>query len=136
MSFRACEESPVNSVLHWGSQLQHEKGRSALAFTTTDCWVLFSIGFSDRGSTLRQIISTGDMLNHAILTRKELECSLNVLLHNGYISITDGRYFTTEKAKRFYSENKKSNEGHIAEWLRFADILQQQPALPARPIQL
>ncbi len=70
-------------------------------FMQTDCWVLFSIGFGPRGSTLKQIISTGDFLNHAILTQEEPETSLNRLFYNGYITFADDKFYTTDKAKIF-----------------------------------
>ena len=103
---------------------------SNLAFTTTDCWVLFSIGFGNRGSTIKNIITTGDYLNRDVLSRKDLEISLNKLLYNDYIRISDGKYYATEKALSFYNKYKKPVEGCIAEWLRFVDILKQQPFRP------
>ncbi len=101
-----------------------------MSFTTTDCWVLFSIGFSKRGSTLKNIIRTGDYLNRAILTREELETSLNKLLHNNYIDVSEDRFFVTDKALAFYSQYKKTSEGCIIEWLRLSEILKHQPAKP------
>ena len=101
-----------------------------MSFTTTDCWVLFSVGFGKKGSTLKNIISTGDVLNHAILTREELEASLNKLLHNDYISNKGNKFLATNTARKFYAENKKHFEGCIAELIRLSEILEQQPAKP------
>jgi hypothetical protein len=98
-----------------------------LKYTNEDCWVLFSIGFGNRGSRLNDIISKGDMLNHAVLTKEELENGLNKLLNNGYISFLKHRFYATDKAKIFYKENSKFAEGCIAEWIRMAEILKKQP---------
>ena len=97
-------------------------------FTKTDCWILFSVGFSDNGSTLKSIISTGDMLNHAVATKDELETSLNRLLHNDYIRYQDDKFYTTAKAKRFYNIRKRKwkSEGFIDEWLRISKSFSKQ----------
>lgn len=99
-------------------------------FTTTDCWVLFSIGFGENASTLKQIISRGDMLNHAIISKNELEISINKLLQNDYISSDEDKFYTTEKAKSFYKNNKKGIEGCIAEWLRISEVFKEQTGKP------
>lgn len=67
------------------------------------------------------------MLNHAILTREELETSLNVLLHNGFIIKDNDKFSTTHMARQFYKSNKKLFEGCIEEWIRIAEIFTQQP---------
>jgi hypothetical protein len=95
-------------------------------FTTTDCWVLFSIGFGNNGSTLKQIISAGDMLNHAIISKNELEIGLNKLFQNDYIIFDEDRFYTTEKAKIFYKKNKRASEGCITEWIRISEELVKQ----------
>jgi hypothetical protein len=104
-----------------------------LNYTEKDCWVLFSIGFGNRGSRLNDIISTGDILNHAIFTKEELENGLNKLLNNGYIKFSNDRFYATDKAISFYNDNRKIAEGCIAEWLRMAEILKKQPIKSDEP---
>ncbi len=73
------------------------------------------------------------MLNHAIVTKDELETSLNKLIYNDYISFENDKYFATEIAKRFYEKNRRSSEGCIAEWIRIADLFKEQPVKPGQP---
>lgn len=91
-------------------------------FTTTDCWVLFSIGFGKKGSTLKRIISSCDILNHAIVTKDELETSLNKLYQNDYIGFDEDKFYATKKAKSFYRKNKRASEGCIVEWIRISEV--------------
>jgi hypothetical protein len=96
-------------------------------FSTTDCWLLFSIGFSKKGANLKRIIADGDRKNHAIFTKEELETGMNNLINNDFIIQTGQRFYATEKAKQFYSKHKKILEGYIEEWIRFSDIMCNYP---------
>ena len=97
------------------------------SFTYEDCWVLLSISSGDKGSQLSGIITSGDILNAAVFTKKELVEGLNKLFNNGYIIFSEDRFFWTEKAKIFYKVNEKYNEGCISQLFRLAEILKKQP---------
>jgi hypothetical protein len=101
-------------------------------FSTTDCWLLFSIGFSKKGANLKRIIADGDRKNHAIFTKEELETGMNNLINNDFIIQTGQRFYATEKAKQFYSKHKKILEGYIEEWIRFSDIMCSYPFIDSK----
>ena len=88
---------------------------------------MFSIGFSKRGSRLEDIIASGDMLNHAILTKEELESALNKLCRNDFIRYSKNRFCATDKARDFFKENRRLSEDSITEWLRIAEVLKKIP---------
>lgn len=79
-----------------------------------------------------RIIADGDRINHAIFTREELENGLNDLLNNDFIILRDNMFYATEKAKQFYKRHKKFLEGFIEEWIRFSDILKNQPFIDSK----
>ncbi len=96
-------------------------------FNSNDCWVLFSIGFGENGANLKEIIASADRINHAIITRIELEASVNKLINNDFVFVQNETYFATDKAKNFYNKNKRFMEGYIEEWIRISDELKKQP---------
>lgn len=89
----------------------------------TESLVLSCIGFSRKGSSLKSILSSCEYLNRGVLDRNTLQENLNLLLANGFISIKDNRYYTTEKAKQFYKIHHLEGEGCIAEWIRLSELL-------------
>ena len=91
----------------------------------TESLILSCIGFGNRGSTLKNILSSCDYLNRGVLDKDELQKNLNTLLNNDFIYIKNNKFFTTEKAKSFYQANEK-NEGCIAEWIRLSEILHNE----------
>ena len=99
------------------------------AFEFYDCWLLFSIGFNKRGSTLKGIISSGDSYNHSAFSLDELNYGMSKLVGNGYVVTSNKRFMTTEKARNFYNTHKIKNEGHIATLFRMAPLFQKEPAI-------
>jgi hypothetical protein len=96
-------------------------------FTSSDCWMLFSIGFDRKGANLMRILANGDRINHAIFMREELEEGLNKLVGNGFVRTEKGIYYATKKAKDFYRKNGKFWEGFIDEWIRIAEVFIKLP---------
>jgi len=91
-------------------------------YETSDLWLLLSVILSGNGSTLRNIISVGDLMNHAIFTVDEINCGLSKLELNGYLEIRDKKFYPTSKAKDFYKGNSRLKEGMISNYLRLSDL--------------
>ena len=98
------------------------------AFEFSDCWLLFSIGFNEKGDTLEGIIRSGDSYNHAIFSLDELNYGMSKLIGNGYIIRKDKKFIATEKARTFYKKHEMNNEGHITTLLRLAPLFQKEEA--------
>lgn len=81
----------------------------ATSFSSSDAWLLHSLyyaaGESNSGLTLRNIIATGDYLNHAVFTFEELRGGLERLGRIGYAEKRDGLYFLGDA---FYADLNRS----------------------------
>ena len=99
-------------------------------FESSDCWLLLSIGFSKRGASIKEIISSGDTYNHSIFTLDELNYGMSKLIHNGYVERKNDRFFLMEKAKLFYKAHEIHWEGCIQTLSRLSPIFQKETAKP------
>jgi len=54
-------------------------------FEFYDCWLLFSIGFSKWGNTIKWILRSGDSYNHSVFSLEELNYGMSKLIGNGYV---------------------------------------------------
>ena len=52
-----------------------------------DAWVLTALIFNKKKSSLENLIATGDLINHAIMTVDEINDALTRLIPEGYIMI-------------------------------------------------
>ena len=93
------------------------------AFEFYDGWLLLSIGNAKKGSTLEEIISTGDHMNHAVFTIDELNYGMTKLIVNEYVVKKNNRFIWSEKAKMFYKTNRKLFEGCIEQLIRMSETL-------------
>ena len=80
-------------------------------FNSSDAWVLQAIARAaiKKPASLQEIISTGDMLNHAIFTSGELQCGLYKLYKAKYIKQINELYKLTDFGVKQLSQiiNKK-----------------------------
>ena len=67
-----------------------------------DAWVLASVAFGERPATIAQIVSTGDYLNHAVLSQAELACGLARLAARGLVKRERDRVVATKAGARLY----------------------------------
>ena len=77
------------------------------AFEWWDARVLLAIIYATRSTysaSLTAIIGVGDYINHAILTRGELETGLGRLIGAGMIVRTDDGFFLGEPAQAFWAQ--------------------------------
>ena len=63
-----------------------------------DAWFLTALIVIKDWADMREIISIGDGLNHAIFMQKEINQALKRLIPVGYIETNSKRYRATEKA--------------------------------------
>ncbi len=96
-------------------------------FEFSDYWLLFSIGFSRKGTTISRIISTGDHYNHAVFTYEELNDGLNKLIHNGYAVRSDATFCATKKAIDFNRQHTKFFEADLDSMIRVSELFGQLP---------
>lgn len=65
----------------------------------SDAWFLESVGWTSRddpsGVTLAALISTADYINHAVITRDEIEAAVNKLRSAGLLELTEDRFLIT-----------------------------------------
>ncbi|HAN20326.1 MAG: hypothetical protein A2Y15_08420 [Clostridiales bacterium GWF2_36_10] len=81
-------------------------------FTIIDYFILHSIGFGKNGLNIGQIMKLCNLLTHEKNTSNEFCGAINKLILNDYLKIENCKYFTTEKAKKFYETNKNPNENY------------------------
>jgi hypothetical protein len=62
----------------------------------SDAWFLEAVGWSEAGVTLVELISTADYIDHAILTRDEIEGAVDRLRPAGLLRVDEGRFVLTE----------------------------------------
>jgi len=97
-------------------------------FEFSDYWLLLSIGFSKKGSSLKEILLSGDSYNHAMFSMDELNYGMSKLIQNGYIIKRGKRFIVTKKARDFYDSHIIKNEGQIATLFRMAPFFQEEKA--------
>jgi hypothetical protein len=72
-------------------------GRAEWCFS--DAWFLESLGWTSReegtGAMLVDVISAADYINHAVLTREEIEGAVNRLRSAGLLEVTGERFLLT-----------------------------------------
>jgi hypothetical protein len=92
-------------------------------------WVLMAIlyGGGEQGATLRNIISAGDYLNHAILAYDELNSALAWLLAAGCVEARHERYFPSASVLAAYQAIERKYRSATKQWERLEEFLQTQP---------
>lgn len=83
-------------------------------FTWADAWVFTSIYYSIKDNeplNLSKIIGTGDMLNHSILNKEELNSGFYKLQKYGVIKILDGKIIYTDFGKIIITNSEKTKGG-------------------------
>ncbi len=66
-------------------------------FCGSDAWLLFSIAIGEirQGASLRDIIATGDYINHAVLNGPQIRRGIAKLMHSGYVRERNGAFLVT-----------------------------------------
>lgn len=100
--------------------------KNDLFFESSDGWLFATIQGSKKLS-LFNIISSGDMLNHAIFNLDEINDGLSRLESEDYIEIKGSCVQVKDKSKLFIKNHKIRSEGGISEQVRFSNIFSKIP---------
>ena len=85
----------------------------------SDAWILLAIIYASRSrkaAPLSNIIASGDYINHAILTRGELETGLARLINAGYVVQNELGFVPTKTVASFWASSA-SKESRVTEAL-------------------
>ena len=85
----------------------------------SDSWVLISVIYASQNSTtaaLTDIIASADYLNHAIITRNELEIGIAHLVGKGYLRITSGGLSISDAVKSFWQTTGSKHRQALKAW--------------------
>jgi hypothetical protein len=83
------------------------RATSQESFAWWDAWILLAVIYATRSTptaSLTAIIGVGDFIEHAILTRGELETGLKRLIEAGMLTHTENGFLLGERAQRFWAE--------------------------------
>ena len=75
---------------------------SNINFSSSDTWIMQTIihcTYEDSQASLKDIISVGDMINHAIFLPGELQSGIIKLINNEYIEIINRKIRLSKKGK-------------------------------------
>lgn len=106
--------------------------KSGEAFQWSDAWLFLAIGFaaSHRRASLGEVITTADGLQHAVITRDELNGGIGRLKRAGYISYTQDGLTVTTLGRTLFLESARAATTHGK---RQAEIERALSAVPWSP---
>ncbi len=85
-----------------------------------------ALGGGRQGATLRDIIATGDYINHAILTGPQIRRGLAKLVRAGFAQEKSGAFHLAGRAKSFHGrlqQKQKPVLRQLEEWESFLGVL-------------
>jgi len=94
-------------------------------FHSSDGWLFVSLRLKGN-NTLKEVISAGDILNHAIFSLEEINAGLSRLNASGLVKIENKNIIVTSEGALFFSQNNNADEGCIEMQLRFSDIFSKK----------
>ncbi|OGS22173.1 MAG: hypothetical protein A2252_04185 [Elusimicrobia bacterium RIFOXYA2_FULL_39_19] len=79
-------------------------------YSLSDAWLLLSIMLSVKEETvsLKNVIAAGDFIQHAIITRDEINSGICKLQSDGFIGYKNKIFVLTQKTKDAFKLNKRS----------------------------
>lgn len=100
-------------------------------FRPGDPWILLSIAkASFRGRcSLRRLIAAADCINHAIVTRAEIEGGMNRLVSAGLVQILPPGFALTPRARRLLLGLESKSRSLLEQWKMLEECL---PSLKPR----
>jgi hypothetical protein len=87
---------------------------SATTFQWSDAWLLLAIGFaaSQRPASLGSVIATADGIQHAVITRDELNGGIGRLERAGYITYDQDGLTVTALGLTLFLESARGGAAH------------------------
>lgn len=103
-------------------------------FGSSDGWLLLSIIYAagGAGASLRNIVSCGDYINHAIFTYAEVAEGINRLIAAGAVAVEKGAFVPTKRVLGPYGKYSTKNRAVFKELDFVEDLLQGFPPSAAR----
>jgi hypothetical protein len=103
-------------------------------FRSGDPWVLLSIATASfRGRcALRRLIAAADCINHAIVTRAEIEGGVNRLARAGLLSFSPMGFSLTPKARRLLLGLESKSRSPLKQWKMLEEYLPSLKPLTRR----
>jgi hypothetical protein len=102
-----------------------------------DAWILLSIMYATQRASpavLTDIIAAADYINHAILTRGELETGFARLVDGGYVTHEAQGFSLTEAAKSFWSSTGSQERTASAAHQAVARFIGAPAWVPGEPL--
>lgn len=93
-----------------------------LFFESSDGWLFATLLCLKNKVLLKDIISIGNMLNHAIFSLEQINNGLSRLESEDFIEIEKPYIYKKDKAKMFVKKNKVRFESCINEQVRYSNI--------------
>ena len=86
-------------------------------FLWSDAWLLLAVGMVSKseGAVLRDIIGAADAIQHAIVTRDELNGAIGRLARTGILRFQDGRLWLTGKGRRLLTAAERVGRTYEAQ---------------------
>jgi hypothetical protein len=88
-------------------------------FLHSDSWLLIAVIYASQDAsvaTLTEIIAAADYINHAIMTRGELETGFARLIRAGYVKQTDGGFATSDAVQSFWQTTGSTQRQALKAW--------------------
>lgn len=89
------------------------------ALQSSDTWILVALlRATEEGqfSSLRELIRAADSVNHAIITRDELETGLTRLVPLGYVMVGPSGYAPSRQVREFWLNKTKASGSVHKSW--------------------
>ena len=93
-------------------------------FKKSDGWLFATLKYFRKWEKINiyKIISTGNMINHAIFTLNEINDGLSRLISENYIELKNNYVKITMKGKNFIKSHQKNFELCIDEQVRYSNL--------------
>ena len=95
-------------------------------FLPSDSWLLVALLQATRdkpSASLPELIAAADGVNHAIITRGEIETGFGRLVPAGYALCTEEGYAPTAAIKDFWSKNSGKNKSLYKSWEKLTTFI-------------
>jgi hypothetical protein len=95
-------------------------------FLHSDGWLLLSVIYAAQAATsatLTDIIAAADYINHAIITRGELETGFSRLIAAGYVKQCPDGFCVSEAVKSFWQATGSKHRQALKAWDSVAEFI-------------
>jgi hypothetical protein len=102
-----------------------------------EIWILVALLMAAKGRgtgvSLARLIATADFINHAIITREELEVGLGRLIDTGYVSKSPRGFRATRRAVSMWSKSAAKRSYVHTAWRAVEEAVGERPGPRSAP---